>query len=193
MDTSLLFDSIGRHIQLDERETELTRSLFNVRRLKKKDFLLRPGEVCRAENFILKGCLKEYSLDPGGSEHILMFGIEGWWVGDLLSFLTGRESNYYIEALEDTTLVQITKPDLDELYERVPKFERFFRLILQNAFIAHLERIDQNLSMSAEERYLAFNRKYPAFEKRIPLKQVAAYLGITPVFLSMLRNKLRKG
>ncbi|MDR6805025.1 CRP-like cAMP-binding protein [Dyadobacter sp. BE34] len=193
MNTSLLLQNIGNHVQLDAGEAEFLLSLFQPKVLKRKAFLLRQGEVCRSENFIVKGCVKVYSLDENGFEHILMFGIEGWWVGDLLSFLTGRESRYHIEALEDTELLQITKPDLDLLYERVPKMERFFRILLQNAFIAHMERINQSLSLDAAGRYGEFIRKYPAFGQRIPQKQIAAYLGITPVFLSMLRKKLMEG
>jgi CRP-like cAMP-binding protein len=106
--------------------------------------------------------------------------------------LTSSPSVYNIDALENTEVVQITKENLDRLYERVPKFERFFRIMFQNAYIAQQERINQNLSLAAEQRYINFSRKYPAFLQRIPQKHVAAYLGITPVFLSMLRKKLSK-
>ncbi|KHD90151.1 hypothetical protein AH06_01370, partial [candidate division TM6 bacterium Zodletone_IIa] len=108
----------------------------------------------------------------------------------LYSFLTATPANFYIDALEDTEVLQISKQNSDTLYKRVPKFERFFRLIIQNAFIAHQNRINQNLSFTAEQRYLDFIKKYPLFEQRIPQKHVAAYLGMTPVFLSMLRRKL---
>lgn len=193
MNTGLLLQNIENHVHLGAEEVESVLSLFQPKVLKRKAFLLRGGEVCRSENFIVKGCVKVYSLDENGFEHILMFGIEGWWVGDMLSFLTGRESRYHIEALEETELLQITKPDLDRLYETVPKMERFFRILLQNAFIAHMERIDQSLSLDAAGRYARFISKYPAFGQRIPQKQIAAYLGITPVFLSMLRKKLQQG
>lgn len=193
MNTSLLVQNIERHVHLDAREAEWVLSLFQPKVIKRKEFLLRQGEVCRSENFIVKGCVKVYSIDENGFEHILMFGVEGWWIGDLLSFLTGKESRFHIEALEDTELLQITRPDLDRLYEKVPKMERFFRILFQNAFIAHMERIDQSLSLDAAGRYAHFIRKYPAFGQRIPQKQIAAYLGITPVFLSMLRKKLKDG
>lgn len=192
MDFNLLLNNIARHIQLDRTETEFFISLLQTKKLKRKEFLLRQGETCKMENFIVKGCLRVYTIDDNGFEHILMFGIEEWWVGDLFSFLTNCPTTYYIDALEDTQLLQISKANLDRLYERVPKFERFFRIILQNAFIAQQQRINQNLSFTAEERYLNFIDKYPAFEQRISQKQVAAYLGITPVFLSMLRKKLSK-
>jgi CRP-like cAMP-binding protein len=116
--------------------------------------------------------------------------LKTWWVGDLYSFLTQTAATYFIDALEDTEILQISKENLDKLYERVPKFERFFRLILQNAFIAQQKRINQNLSLPAEQRYLDFIKKHPQLEQRLSQKQVSAYLGITPVFLSMIRRKL---
>ncbi|HEY0056220.1 MAG TPA: Crp/Fnr family transcriptional regulator [Pedobacter sp.] len=190
MNTDLILQNISRHIQLDHTETDFFLSLLRPKKFKRKEFLLRQGDICKMETFIVKGCVRTYTLDENGFEHIVMFGTEDWWVGDLYSFLTQSQATYYIDALEDTEVLQISKSDLDKLYERVPKFERFFRLILQNAFIAQQQRINQNLAFTAERRYLHFIEKYPKLEQRIPQKQVAAYIGITPVFLSMLRRKL---
>jgi CRP-like cAMP-binding protein len=190
MDTDLILQNISRHIQLDTTETDFFISLLQSKKLKRKELLLKPGDICKTENFIVKGCLRTYTIDDNGFEHILMFGIEDWWVGDLFSFLTQSTATYFIDALEDSEILQISKPNLDKLYERVPKFERFFRLILQNAFIAQQQRINQNLSFTAEQRYLDFITKHPNLEQRLSQKQVSAYLGITPVFLSMLRKKL---
>lgn len=190
MNTDLIIQNISRHIYLDETERDFFISLLETKKLKRKEFLLKQGNICKTENFIVKGCLRTYTIDDTGFEHIVMFGIEDWWVGDLYSFLTQNPSTYFIDALEDTEILQISKANLDRLYERVPKFERFFRLILQNAFIAQQQRINQNLSYTAEQRYLDFIEKYPQLEQRLSQKQVAAYLGITSVFLSMLRRKL---
>lgn len=190
MNTNLILQNIGRHIQLDQAETDFFVSLLQTKKLKRKEFLLMQGDICITENFIVSGCLRTYTIDDNGFEHILMFGIEDWWVGDLYSFLTQSPATFFIDALEDTEILQISKANLDQLYQRVPKFERFFRLIIQNAFIAQQQRINQNLSFSAEQRYLDFILKYPQLEQRLSQKQVSAYLGITPVFLSMLRKKL---
>lgn len=190
MNTDLILQNIGRHIQLDQAETDFFVSLLQTKRLKRKEFLLMQGDICMTENFIVSGCLRTYTIDDNGFEHILMFGVEDWWVGDLYSFLTQSPATFFIDALEDTEILQISKINLDQLYVRVPKFERFFRLIIQNAFIAQQQRINQNLSFSAEQRYLDFILKYPQLEQRLSQKQVSAYLGITPVFLSMLRKKL---
>lgn len=190
MNTDLILQNIGRHIQLDQAETDFFVSLLQTKKLKRKEFLLMQGDICMTENFIVSGCLRTYTIDDNGFEHILMFGVEDWWVGDLYSFLTQSPATFFIDALEDTEILQISKANLDQLYARVPKFERFFRLIIQNAFIAQQQRINQNLSFSAEQRYLDFILKYPQLEQRLSQKQVSAYLGITPVFLSMLRKKL---
>ncbi|AEI50193.1 Crp/Fnr family transcriptional regulator [Runella slithyformis] len=192
MDTDLILRNISRHIQLDQSETDFFISLLQPKKLKRKEFLVKQGDICKTENFIVKGCMRTYTIDENGFEHIVMFGIEDWWVGDLYSFLTQSPATYFIDALEDTEILQITKSDLDKLYDRVPKFERFFRLILQNAFIAQQQRINQNLSFTAEQRYLSFITKHPDLEQRLSQKQVSAYLGITPVFLSMLRKKLAR-
>ncbi len=189
MDATLLLQHIGRHIQLDAEEIALFLSLLQPKTLKRKAFLLTQGEICHAEHFILKGCLRVYTIDDNGFEHIVMFGVEEWWVGDLYSFLTQTPSPYFIDALEDTEILQISRQNLDKLYQQVPKFERFFRILFQNAFIAQQQRIQQNLSNTAEMRYQDFITRYPQLEQRLSQKQVAAYLGITPVFLSMLRKK----
>ncbi len=155
--------------------------------------MLQPGEICQYEIFVTKGCLQSYTIDRNGFKHIGMFAIEDWWTGDLLSFITQTPATYFIEALEDTEVLRISKQDLELLYERVPKFERFFRILFQNSLVTQIERINQGLSNTAEERYLNFIKKYPKLEQRLSQKLVAAYLGITPEFLSMLRKKLTKG
>ncbi|CAN5233690.1 Crp/Fnr family transcriptional regulator [soil metagenome] len=185
-----IIKNISQHIQLDDGEVDYFLSLLQPKFIKRKEFLLRPNEVCKYESFIIKGCLRTYTIDNDGLEHIVMFAVEDWWTGDLYSFLTETPGNFIIDALEDTEMVQISKSDLEKLYKSVPKFERFFRIILQNAFVAQQQRINQNLSFTAEERYLYFIKKYPRLEQRLPQKQVAAYLGITPEFLSMIRRKL---
>jgi CRP-like cAMP-binding protein len=190
MELDLILKNVGRHIHLDDEERDYFISLLQSKKIKRRDYLLKQGEICRTENFIWKGCLRTYTIDENGLEHIVMFGIEDWWVGDLYSFLTQTPASYFIDALEDTEILQISKENLDRLYIRVPKFERFFRIMLQNAFIAQQQRINQNLAFTAEQRYDDFVHRYPQLEQRISQKQISAFLGITPVFLSMLRRKL---
>jgi CRP-like cAMP-binding protein len=190
MNTAGILSNISKHIQLDEQETAFFLSLLKHHVLKKKEMLLRTGEVCRYENFVVKGCLRSYYLDDNGVEHIVMFAIENWWISDLYSLLTQSPARFSIESMEETELLQISKDDLELLYQKVPKFDRLYRILFQNAFIAQENRITQNLSLTGEQRYLEFQQKYPTLEQRVPQKQIAAFLGMTPEFLSMIRRKL---
>ena len=193
MDIALILQNVGKHIQLSKTEEGYFVSLLQRKTLKRKEHLLKEGDVCKTENFVTKGCLRTYTIDENGVEHTIMFAIEDWWIGDLHGFWTQTPSTHFIDALENSELLQISKPNLDKLFETVPKFERFYRIIFQNALIAERQRINQNLSFTAEQRYLNFIEKYPKMGQRISQKHIAAFLGITPEFLSMIRNKITKG
>lgn len=190
MKTDLILNNISNHIQLDDREKELFISLLRFSKLGKKEFLLHQGDISYFETFVVEGCLRSYYIDSGGFEHIVMFAPEDWWINDLYSYLTQKPAEYNIDALEETEILQIGKSDLDLLYQKIPKFERFFRIKFQNAFVAHQKRITESQINTAEIRYQDFIRKYPTLEQRIPQKQIASFLGITPEFLSMIRKKL---
>jgi CRP-like cAMP-binding protein len=190
MSFDLLISSISRHISLTAEEVEFFTSLLKSKFLANGEFLLREGDTCKYESFVIKGCLKTYYMDENGLEHIIDFSIEEWWADDLYSLLTQTPSRSNIKAIEDTDILQIGKTDLELLYQKIPKFERFFRILFQNAFITQREQINQALSASAEERYLLFLKKKPYAEKRFSQKDIASYLGVTPQFLSTLRKKL---
>ena len=186
----LILQNISKHIQLTEVETDYFTSVLQIKRIRRKQYLIQEGNVSRYEAFVNKGCLRAYHVDEKGQEHIAQFAIEGWWIGDMYSFLTSTPACLNVDALEDSELLCIDKPSLEELYLQVPKFERFFRIILQNAFIAHQQRIIANMSKTAEERYLEFIKHYPQLEQRVPQHQIASYLGITPESLSRIRKQL---
>ena len=186
----LLINHVRKHISLDEEEVAFFASLIETHTIQRKEFLLRQGEVCQFEYFVTKGCLRTYTMDETGVEHTLYFSPEEWWVGDLMSFLTEEPSIYNITALEKTVVLAISRYNLEVLYQKVPQFERFFRILIQNAFIAQQQRISQKLSLNGEQRYREFLEKYPQLEQRISLKMIASYLGITPEFLSMIRRKM---
>lgn len=186
----LLIANISRHISLTVDEIELFTSLLKSKSLANGELLLREGDVCKYESFVIKGCLKTYYQDENGFEHIIDFLIEEWWADDLYSLLTQTASKSNIRAIESTDILQISKVDLELIYQRIPKFERFFRVLFQNAYITQREQINLALSASAEERYLLFIKKKPYAEKRFTQKDIASYLGITPQFLSTLKKKL---
>jgi len=188
----LILKNISRFITLTSEEEQYFTSLLKLKKIKKKAYLLQEGDISRHQYFVSKGCLRTYMIDEKGLEHIIQFAIEDWWTGDMYSFLTQTPARFTIDALEDTELLCLEKNALEELYIRIPKFERFFRHLLQNAFVALQERIIANLSQPADERYCTFITKYPDMEKRLPLKQIASYLGITPESLSRIRSSYIK-
>jgi CRP-like cAMP-binding protein len=190
MNPQLLIVNVSRLVSLTSAETNFFVSLLKPKTLASGEFLLREGDVCKYESFVIRGCLKAYHEDDKGVEHVQDFLIEEWWADDLYSFLTQTPSKSSVKALEDTELLQISKADLEVLYERVPRFERFFRLLFQNAFISQRNQINQMLSVSAEERYTQFLKQKPYALKRFPQKDIASYLGVTPQFFSSLKKKV---
>jgi CRP-like cAMP-binding protein len=191
--TLSVFDLLRAHIQrritLTDMDFAVVESLFTVRKLPKKQFVLKQGEVCRYESFVVSGCLKSFHTDQQGTEHILRFSVEDGWAGDLESFVQETSSSFSIQAVEPTTLLQIDKSGLRQLYQRAPNLETFFRLLNEKALGATAQRVIQTVSLSAEKRYHQFVVAHPGLVQRVPLKDIAAYLGITPVFLSRLRRR----
>jgi CRP-like cAMP-binding protein len=178
-----------RSVLLDAGELETLQSLFTHRKFRKNQYVLQEGNISGYENFIVKGLTRTYEVDDKGQEHVLFFGPEDWWVGDLYSFLSGTPSIYNVDCLEDTEVLQISKQHLDLLYEKVPKMNLYFRVLFQNAFISTAQRVGACLSKSALERYQEFKEKYPHIEQRIPNHQIASFLGITPQSLSRIRRQ----
>ncbi len=152
--------------------------------------MLRAGEVCRFEGFVAKGCLRLFTLDANGYEHVLYFAPENWWVTDIDNFTNQTASWLFIQALEDSVVLQITKADKEQLYAQLPPTEKLFRIMGQKTLVALQRRMLSTLSQTADERYLTFIAKYPDLEQRLTQQQIAAYLGITHEFLSKIRRRL---
>jgi CRP-like cAMP-binding protein len=190
METGMILRNIAKLISLTAEEEAVFVSMLRYKKLKKRQYLLQAEEICRFEYFVVSGCLRSYYTDERGIEHAVQFAIEDWWIGDMRSFVTQTPAWLNIDALEDSEVLMLSRENIDQLYTRIPAFERYFRIRIQNAFIAEQQRIGAGLSQSAEQRYLAFIEKYPAMEQRIPQVHIAAYLGITPEFLSTIRRKI---
>jgi CRP-like cAMP-binding protein len=188
--TSLLKQNIAQHIALSESETEAFCNLFQQKHIAKKSFLLRAGEVCKFEGFVTKGIFRVYHIDKDGAEQILYFAIENWWITDIDSFTNERPSQLFIEALEDSEVLLISKKDKEFAYTNLPKIEKLFRVMTQKTHVALQRRMIDNLSKTADQRYLDFIEKYPQFYQRLSNLQIAAYLGISHEFLSKIRNKI---
>jgi CRP/FNR family transcriptional regulator, anaerobic regulatory protein len=188
----LLLSSIEKHVTLSEADKEYIRSVFTPRKFKKGQFLVSAGAVCRNQMLITKGSAITYFIDLEGHEHIIQLGMEGWWIGDLQSYVFQQPAICNVQAIEDTEILEASYEKIQKLYEVVPLFDKFHRILTQYAYVAFQQRVLHNLSMSAEDRYLAFREKYPRLELRLAQKYVASYLGITPEFLSRIKKKLQK-
>ncbi|KAA2241915.1 Crp/Fnr family transcriptional regulator [Chitinophaga agrisoli] len=185
-------NSVSRHIQLTQEELQLFHDLLQYKKVKKKQFLLQEGEVCNFEAYILKGCIRSYYLNKEGTETILAFAVEDWWVSDLSSFAEQKPSNMFIETVEDCELLSIDYQSKVELFEKAPKFEKYYRLLVQRSLGVLQQRFYASISQTAEERYLAFMEKYPHIAQRVPQHQIARYLGVSPEFLSKVRSNMYK-
>ena len=187
----LLFQKFAEKIELTEEEKELSRSFFIPKKLRRKQYLLQEGDVCKYVAFVEKGLLRSFTVDDKGHEHITQFAFEGWWIADQVSFLTGEPSEYNIEALEDCELLLLTKQAEDEMLEKIPKFERYFRILLQNNLIATQKRLASSLSQTAEEKYNELISVCPdTLPKRIPQHMLASFLGISPETFSRIRKQM---
>lgn len=189
---SLILKNTARFISLTPEEEAYFISLLQEKTLRKKEYLVQEGALCHHTYFVNKGALRTYFVDAKGFEHNMQFAIEDWWAGDMHSVLKEKPSRFNIVAVEDTELLSLEKQDQEKLFKQVPKFERFFRHLLQNAFVAFQDRILAGMSETAEERYLNFRKKYAAMESRFPQNQIASFLGITPESLSRIRKQLAK-
>jgi len=188
--TNPLQQNINTHISLSAPEMEEFCDLFQNITIKKKSFLLSEGEVCKFEGFVVKGLFRVYHIDQNGFEQVLYFAVENWWITDIDSFTTGKPSQLFIQALDDGEVLLISKKDKEVAYANIPKIEKLFRVMTQKTHVALQRRMIDNLSKTADQRYLDFIEKYPAHYNRLTNLQIAAYLGISHEFLSKIRKKI---
>ncbi|WP_431160824.1 Crp/Fnr family transcriptional regulator [Flagellimonas beolgyonensis] len=177
---------------MTELEKQKYISLLTEIKIPRKNFLMQAGDITKYEYFITKGCLKVYTLDEDGAPHISMFAVEDYWTGDMASFMAKEPSRYFIKATEDSELLGISRANYDLLFQEIPKFERFYRILYQKSLISYIRRSNQGISLTAEERYIEFKRKYPKIVNRITQKDLAGYIGITPEFMSKIISKVNR-
>lgn len=182
--------NLKKHIELEEKEKQHFLSLLEEFQIKKKAYLLKQNNWCDRIFFVHQGLIRSYSIGQDGKEATVMFAFKDWWITDMYAFVKETPALTNIQALEHSVGLSLSKQALDQLYDRVPKFEKFFRILMQNAYIREQYRVWQNISMTAEERYLNFIEKYPQVEQKIAQKYIASYLGITPEFLSTMKKRL---
>jgi len=188
-DFSTIIKYVAKHIELTEEEEAYFVSLLKIKKVRKKQFIVQPDFICNHRTYIVKGALRAYLVDNKGQEHTVAFGIEDWWIADFNSYFFRQPATLFVEALEDSEVIQIEYNDELELMKNVPKFEKFYRILAQNGYAFLQRRVLANLSMSAEERYEEFMKRYAAIAARVPQYALASFLGFSTEFLSKIRNK----
>lgn len=188
----LILQNIEKIVSLSPAEKELFLSKIEVHQYKAKTVLLHAGEICKHSYFINAGIIRSFNINDHIVEHVLHFACEGWWIGDMYSLLSQKPGNLYLEVIEDAEVALLSRENQDQLYHDIPKLERFFRILTENSLVAHQERLMDNLSLSAEERFEKFCTKYPTLVQRVPQKQIASYIGVTPEFFSKMKAKMLK-
>jgi CRP-like cAMP-binding protein len=186
----LFFQKFNEKVTLTAQEQEQIKAYLTPKKLRKRQYLLQEGDVCRSIAFVEKGALRAYTVDENMDEHIIQFALEGWTISDLFSYLTAEPATYNIDALEDAELVLITRSAHEELLKTQPKYETYIRLLITGAYIALQRRLTSNISLSAEERYTHFTETYPDIAQRVPQHMIASYMGLTPETLSRVRKKM---
>lgn len=189
MEVQGILSHIKRQVTLSQEEEQFFTSLLIPVKLKQGEFIEQAGEITNNFIHVDTGCLMTYFTDPSGNDHVIQFSTSGWWTADLHSLTHQLPSIYSTRALADSEIFLLPKIRLEELVERYPVFERFFRIMFQNSLVTHQHRIVQAFSFTAEQRYDYFQQKYPQLEQYVPLKYIASYLGMTPEFLSKIRRK----
>ena len=184
------FHKFNEKVNLSKEEEEVIKQHLTPKKLRKKQYLLQEGDVCKHIAFVEKGALKAYVVDDAGAESIIQFALEGWVISDLYSFLTGEPATYNIDALENAELVLISKSAHEELLKKLPKYETYIRLQITGAYIALQKRLTSIISLPLEERYKNFLALYPNIAQRVPQHMIASYMGLTPETLSRVRSRM---
>ena len=186
----LFFHKFNEKVNLSEEEEAIIKQYLTPKKLRKKQYLLQEGDICKHIAFVEKGALKAYVVDDAGAESIIQFALEGWVISDLYSFLTGEPATYNIDALENAELVLISKSAHEELLKKIPKYETYIRLQITGAYIALQKRLTSIISLPLEERYKNFLAIYPNIAQRVPQHMIASYMGLTPETLSRVRSRM---
>jgi CRP-like cAMP-binding protein len=185
-----IIQNISKIISLTPEEEAIFLSKIETKKFKSKSILLSSGEIADSSYFVNSGLLRSFNINDNIVEHVLSFACEGWWIGDMYSLISQKPGYLFIEVLEDAEVVLLSKENQEVLYQEIPKLERFFRILTENSLVAHQERLMDNLSLSAEERFDKFCKRYPTIIQRVPQKQIASYIGVTPEFFSKMKSRL---
>lgn len=186
---SPLIDYVSRYVELSEDEINLFSSFLKITKVKKRQFIVQPGFVCKYKSYVIKGAFRSYLIDNEGKEHTLAFAIEDWWISDYSSLIYQEPATLFVEALEDSILIQIDYDDEQTFLREIPKLEKFERIITQRSLAFQQKRLLSNFTKTAEQRYEEFMNKYYEIANRVPQYALASYLGFSTEYLSKIRNK----
>nr|WP_315145257.1 Crp/Fnr family transcriptional regulator [uncultured Flavobacterium sp.] len=186
----LILQNIAKIVALTPEEEFLFISKTTTHQYKAKTILLNAGEVCKTSYFVNSGVLRSFNINDNIVEHVLSFACSGWWISDMYSLISQKPGNLFIQVLEDAEVVLLSKENQEALYQEIPKLERFFRILTENSLVAHQERLMDNLSLTAEERFEKFCNKHHDLIQKVPQKQIASFIGVTPEFFSKMKSKM---
>lgn len=185
-----IIEQFNKHLPFTDEEIRLMETRTMMRNIKRRQMILQEGLICKHYSFVVKGCFRMYGVDENGKEHNIQFAAENDWITDVGSFYSDKPSKLYIEAIEPSVILQIEKLDLYFLFISIPKLTRIFKVIIEDKFVELQNRVLQNISSTAQQRYISFLEQYSNLALRLPNTQIASYLGITPEFLSKIRKEL---
>jgi len=186
----VLFSHIQQKVLLSDNDKDAIRNFFVPKKLRKRQYLLQEGDICKYLTFIAKGLLRTYNVDDKGDEHMSVFGWEGWWLSDFNSFLSGEPAVFNIDAIEDSELLMISRADYEALTITVPIMDRYFRILYQNSIVTKERRLMSSITHTAEEKYVRLAESNPKMIERVPQNLIASYLGIAPETLSRVKKNL---
>lgn len=187
-----ILENINKIVKLSPQEELLFLSKTEIKTYRAKTIIVNAGEISQYSYFVNSGLLRSFNINDTIVEHVLSFACEGWWIGDMYSLISQKPGNLFIEVLEDAEVVLLSRENQNKLFTQIPKLERFFRILTENSLVAHQERLMDNLSLTAEERFDKFCKRYPTLIQRVPQKQIASYIGVTPEFFSKMKSRLLK-
>lgn len=193
MSLDLLLQNLSRHISLSAEDKKKISDRFRIQDVQRKEVLIHEGQIARDVAFVLSGCLRSYSVDENGFEHILQFAPADWWITDMYSFISQKPAYLNVEVISAGSVALLSREDQIVLFNEVPALERYFRIITENALVSTRQRLIDNLSLTARQRYQHFCETYPSLVHDIPQKLIASYIGVTPEFLSKMRSEWLRG
>jgi len=186
-------EAISRYVSFSQEELEIFNSLLAFKQIPKKTIMLHKGEKCTFEAFVVRGCVRKYYIDENGSEVVLQFAVENSWISDIsFSIYETEGSLIFIETLEKCDFLMFSAESKELLFEKAPRFERAFRILMQRHLAVTQNRLLQNITLTAEQKYDEFLISYPTIPLRVAQHFIASYLGISPEFLSKIRTRKRK-